>query len=78
MPGRAGCERRGENHHAKVHQPHYPPQLREVLVDGVPVGKLGGRALAQQIGYVPQGCEFADSSVFDAVLLGRSPLSSGT
>ena len=49
------------------------PSSGEVLVDGVPVGKLGGRALAQQIGYVPQGCEFADSSVFDAVLLGRKP-----
>lgn len=49
------------------------PSSGEVLVDGVPVGKLGGRALAQQIGYVSQGCEFADSSVFDAVLLGRKP-----
>ena len=32
------------------------PSSGEVLVDGVPVGKLGGRVLAQQIGYVPQGC----------------------
>lgn len=49
------------------------PTEGEVLVDDVPVNKLSGRALAQQIGYVPQGCEFADSSVFDAVLLGRKP-----
>ena len=43
------------------------------MVDGLPVRRLSGRELAQRIGYVPQGCEFADSSVFDAVLLGRKP-----
>lgn len=49
------------------------PQAGEVLVDGRPVHRLSGRELAQRIGYVPQVCEFADSSVFDAVLLGRKP-----
>lgn len=49
------------------------PQAGEVLVDGRPVHRLSGRELAQRIGYVPQACEFADSSVFDAVLLGRKP-----
>lgn len=49
------------------------PQAGEVLVDGLPVHRLSGRELAQRIGYVPQACEFADSSVFDAVLLGRKP-----
>ena len=49
------------------------PQAGEVLVDGLPVHRLSGRDLAQRIGYVPQACEFADSSVFDAVLLGRKP-----
>ena len=49
------------------------PTAGEVLVDGLPVRRLSGRELAQRIGYVPQGCEFADSSVFDAVLLGRKP-----
>ena len=49
------------------------PQAGEVLVDGQPVHRLSGRELAQRIGYVPQVCEFADSSVFDAVLLGRKP-----
>ena len=42
-------------------------------MDGLPVHRLSGRELAQRIGYVPQACEFADSSVFDAVLLGRKP-----
>ena len=42
-------------------------------MDGQPVHRLSGRELAQRIGYVPQVCEFADSSVFDAVLLGRKP-----
>lgn len=49
------------------------PQAGEVLVDGQPVHRLSGRELAQRIGYVPQACEFADSSAFDAVLLGRKP-----
>ncbi len=49
------------------------PQAGEVLVDGQPVHRLSGRELAQRIGYVPQACEFADSSVFDTVLLGRKP-----
>lgn len=49
------------------------PQAGEVLVDGLPVHRLSERELAQRIGYVPQACEFADSSVFDAVLLGRKP-----
>ena len=49
------------------------PKSGEVLVDGLPVHRLSGRELAQRIGYVPQACEFADSSVFDAVLLGRKP-----
>ena len=49
------------------------PQAGEVLVDGLSVHRLSGRDLAQRIGYVPQACEFADSSVFDAVLLGRKP-----
>lgn len=49
------------------------PQAGEVLVDGQPVHRLSGRELAQRIGYVPQACEFADGSVFDAVLLGRKP-----
>ena len=49
------------------------PSSGEILVNGVSVRSMNGNALAQQIGYVPQGCEFADGSVFDTVLLGRKP-----
>lgn len=49
------------------------PTSGEILLDGRPVSAMSGRALAQHIGYVPQGCEFADGTVFDTVLLGRKP-----
>lgn len=49
------------------------PTSGEILVDGIPISDMSGNVLAQHIGYVPQGCEFSDSSVFDAVLLGRKP-----
>ncbi|MBK5254178.1 MAG: ABC transporter ATP-binding protein [Peptostreptococcaceae bacterium] len=45
----------------------------KITVNDKDVKKLSGDELAQIIGYVPQkGC-FSDSTVFDAVLLGRKP-----
>lgn len=49
------------------------PTSGEIFVDGKSIQSMDGNTLAQQIGYVPQGCEFADGSVFDTVLLGRKP-----
>lgn len=49
------------------------PTSGEIFVNGKSIQSMDGNALAQQIGYVPQGCEFADGSVFDTVLLGRKP-----
>lgn len=49
------------------------PASGEILLDGMPVTRMDGNTLARYIGYVPQGCEFADGTVFDTVLLGRKP-----
>lgn len=49
------------------------PTSGEIFVNGKSIQSMDGNTLAQQIGYVPQGCEFADGSVFDTVLLGRKP-----
>lgn len=49
------------------------PQSGKVLVGDQDVLSLSGNELAKRIGYVSQNCQFADSSVFDAVLLGRKP-----
>ena len=49
------------------------PRKGTITVDGKPISRMNGNILAQHIGYVPQGCEFADGTVFDAVLLGRKP-----
>ena len=49
------------------------PRKGTITVDGKPISQMNGNILAQHIGYVPQGCEFADGTVFDAVLLGRKP-----
>ncbi|MDO5016448.1 MAG: ABC transporter ATP-binding protein [Eubacteriales bacterium] len=49
------------------------PTSGEILLNGQSVRSMDGTTLAQHIGYVPQGCDFADASVFDTVLLGRKP-----
>ena len=49
------------------------PKSGGILLDGAEVSAMSDTILAQNIGYVSQSCEFADSSVFDAVLLGRKP-----
>lgn len=49
------------------------PTSGEILINGQSIQHMSRTVLAQQIGYVPQGVDFADGSVFDAVLLGRKP-----
>jgi len=44
-----------------------------IKVNDKEVKEYSGRDLAKTIGYVPQSIEFADMSVFDAILLGRVP-----
>lgn len=44
-----------------------------IKVNDKEVKEYSGRDLAKTIGYVPQLIEFADMSVFDAILLGRVP-----
>lgn len=49
------------------------PEGGDVLIDGVPVSGMDRKAIAARIAYLPQRCEAAHLSVFDAVLLGRKP-----
>lgn len=49
------------------------PSAGSVLVDGRDIARMDGATLAKHIGYVSQSCEFSESTVFDAVLLGRKP-----
>lgn len=49
------------------------PESGDVLIDGVPVSGMDRKAIAARIAYLPQRCEAAHLSVFDAVLLGRKP-----
>lgn len=49
------------------------PRSGEILLDGENAVSLSRRELARRVAYVAQSCEFADSTVFDAVLLGRLP-----
>ena len=49
------------------------PGAGSILVDGRDITHMDGATLAKHIGYVSQSCEFAESTVFDAVLLGRKP-----
>lgn len=50
---------------------HY--QSGTVTVNEKNISDMKPRTLAKTVGYVPQTLEFSDSSVFDAVLLGRKP-----
>ena len=49
------------------------PSAGEVCVDGESMRNMSAGDMAKNVGYVSQSCEFADSTVFDAVLLGRKP-----
>ena len=49
------------------------PQSGEIRIDHQPLSRMDDSTLAKHIGYVSQNCEFSDSTVFDAVLLGRKP-----
>lgn len=49
------------------------PEQGKVLVDGVAVIGMRGAERARQIGYLPQKANGISCSVFDAVLLGRTP-----
>jgi iron complex transport system ATP-binding protein len=49
------------------------PQSGGILVNNQPISWMDNTTLAKHIGYVSQSCEFSDSTVFDAVLLGRKP-----
>ncbi len=44
-----------------------------IAIEGEDVGHLKGAQLARMVGYVPQNLAFSDSTVFDAVLMGRRP-----
>ncbi|MBC5580023.1 ABC transporter ATP-binding protein [Anaerofilum sp. BX8] len=49
------------------------PRSGKITVGGKDVARMDGATLAKHIGYVSQNCEFSESTVFDAVLLGRKP-----
>ncbi len=49
------------------------PKAGRILVDGKDISGMDDAMLAKHIGYVSQSCEFSDSTVFDAILLGRKP-----
>lgn len=49
------------------------PQVGTVIIDDEAVSSLKNAELAQKIGYVEQQKEATNSTVFDAVLLGRKP-----
>lgn len=44
-----------------------------INIDGKLIEKYSKKELARKIGYVPQNIKYAPMSVFDAVLLGRTP-----
>jgi len=44
-----------------------------IEIEGRDIGRLKGAQLARMVGYVPQNLIFSDSTVFDAVLMGRKP-----
>lgn len=48
-------------------------QSGQINIAGMAVKDMSGNKMAKTIGYVPQSESFADSTVFDAVLLGRKP-----
>lgn len=48
-------------------------QLGEISIAGTSLKQMSGDEMAKIIGYVPQNGAFPDSTVFDAVLLGRKP-----
>lgn len=48
-------------------------QAGSIAIEGEDVGRLKGAQLARMVGYVPQNLAFSDSTVFDAVLMGRRP-----
>ena len=48
-------------------------QEGEISADSVRLGKLRNSERAKIVGYVPQQLSFSDSTVFDAVLMGRAP-----
>lgn len=49
------------------------PKSGEILAGGNDILRMDDTTLAKHIGYVSQCCEFSESTVFDAVLLGRKP-----
>ncbi len=49
------------------------PQNGTILVDREDVLKLEQKEIARRVGYVPQRCEPARLTAFDAILLGRMP-----
>lgn len=49
------------------------PSGGEVRIDGRSVRDMGRREMAQSIAYVPQKSTLSQTTVFDAVLLGRKP-----
>lgn len=48
-------------------------KVGEVQIDNADVRNMKGTQLAKAVGYVPQILNFADTTVFDAVLMGRKP-----
>lgn len=49
------------------------PQSGQVSIGGKPIKNMSRTELAQNVGYVPQNEFKSESTVFDAVLLGRKP-----
>ena len=45
----------------------------DVLINGSNIRVMNGNDLAQKIGYVSQNSQFSETTVFDAILLGRKP-----
>lgn len=48
-------------------------QEGRVSIGGQGIGEMTGNMLAQKIGYVSQNSQFSETTVFDAILLGRKP-----
>jgi len=48
-------------------------QSGEIEIGGVDIRGMGNDELAQKIGYVLQSSQFSDTTVFDAILMGRKP-----
>lgn len=51
----------------------YKQKSGEIFADDKKISHMKDMELASRIGYVAQNCEFSESTVFDAVLLGRKP-----